>query len=96
MVISSSALTVLAYMGGHRELAQYLQIFARNPRSAELTIFCASMVGASLGFLWHNAHPADVFMGDVGSLSLGGAMGVVAISDQAGSAAAVCRRCVRD
>ncbi len=78
MVIASGALTVLAYMGGHRELAQYLQI-ARNPRSAELTIFCGSMVGASLGFLWYNAHPADVFMGDVGSLSLGGAMGVVAI-----------------
>lgn len=78
MVIASGALTVLAYTGGHRELAQYLQI-ARNPRTAELTIFCASMVGASLGFLWHNAHPADVFMGDVGSLSLGGAMGVVAI-----------------
>jgi phospho-N-acetylmuramoyl-pentapeptide-transferase len=78
MVISSGALTILAYMGGHREFAQYLQI-ARNPRTAELTIFCASMVGASLGFLWYNAHPADVFMGDVGSLSLGGAMGVVAI-----------------
>lgn len=78
MVIASGALTVLAYMGGHREFAQYLQI-ARNPRTAELTIFCGSMVGASLGFLWYNAHPADVFMGDVGSLSLGGAMGVVAI-----------------
>ena len=78
MVIASGALTILAYMGGHREFAQYLQI-ARNPRTAELTIFCASMVGASLGFLWYNAHPADVFMGDVGSLSLGGAMGVVAI-----------------
>ncbi len=78
MVIASGALTVLAYMGGHRELAQYLQL-ARNPRTAELTIFCGSMVGSSLGFLWYNAHPAEVFMGDVGSLSLGGAMGVVAI-----------------
>ena len=78
MVIAAGALTVLAYMGGHREFAQYLEI-ARNPRTAELTIFCASMVGASLGFLWYNAYPADVFMGDVGSLSLGGAMGVVAI-----------------
>jgi phospho-N-acetylmuramoyl-pentapeptide-transferase len=78
MVIASGALTILAYMGGHREFAQYLGI-ARNARTAELTIFCASMVGASLGFLWYNAHPADVFMGDVGSLSLGGAMGVVAI-----------------
>ena len=78
MVIASAALTVLAYMGGHREFAQYLQL-ARNPRTAELTIFCGSMVGSSLGFLWYNAHPADIFMGDVGSLSLGGAMGVVAI-----------------
>ena len=78
MVIAAGALTILAYAGGHREFAQYLGI-ARNARTAELTIFCGSMVGASLGFLWYNAHPADVFMGDVGSLSLGGAMGVVAI-----------------
>ena len=78
MVISAGALTVLAYTSGNREFAEYLQL-ARNPRTAELTIFCASMTGASLGFLWWNAHPADVFMGDVGSLSLGGAMGVVAI-----------------
>ncbi len=78
MVISAGALTVLAYTGGNRELANYLQI-ARNPRTQELTIFCGSMTGASLGFLWWNSHPADIFMGDVGSLSLGGAMGVVAI-----------------
>jgi phospho-N-acetylmuramoyl-pentapeptide-transferase len=79
MVISAGALTVLAYTTGNRELANYLQLFARNPRTAELTILCGSMTGASLGFLWWNAHPADVFMGDVGSLSLGGAMGVVAV-----------------
>jgi phospho-N-acetylmuramoyl-pentapeptide-transferase len=78
MVISAGALTVLAYTSGNREFANYLQL-ARNPRTAELTIFCGSMTGASLGFLWWNAHPADIFMGDVGSLSLGGAMGVVAI-----------------
>ena len=78
MVISASALTVLAYTSGHREFAEYLQL-ARNPRAAELTIFCASMTGASLGFLWWNCHPASVFMGDVGALSLGGAMGVVAV-----------------
>jgi len=78
MVISAGALTVLAYTGGNRELANYLQI-ERNPRTQELTIFCGSMTGASLGFLWWNSHPADIFMGDVGSLSLGGAMGVVAI-----------------
>ena len=52
---------------------------ARNPRTSELTIFCGSMTGASLGFLWYNAHPAEIFMGDVGSLSLGGAMAVVAV-----------------
>ena len=78
MVISAGALTVLAYTSGNREFAFYLQL-ARNPRTAELTIFCGSMVGASLGFLWWNSHPADIFMGDVGSLSLGGAMGVVAV-----------------
>ena len=78
MVIAGSALTVLAFLGGHRELSQYLQI-VRNAHTAELTIFCGSLTGASLGFLWWNAHTADVFMGDVGSLSMGGAMGVVAI-----------------
>ena len=78
MVIAAGALTVLAYTSGNRDFANYLQL-ARNPRTAELTIFCGSMTGASLGFLWWNAHPADIFMGDVGSLSLGGAMGVVAI-----------------
>jgi len=78
MVISGAALTALCYTSGNRELANYLQL-ARNPRTAELTIFCGSLTGASLGFLWWNAHPADIFMGDVGSLSLGGAMGVVAV-----------------
>jgi len=78
MVIAAGALTILTYMGGHREFASYLQL-ARNPRTAELTVFCGAMTGASLGFLWYNAHPADIFMGDVGSLSLGGALGVVAV-----------------
>jgi phospho-N-acetylmuramoyl-pentapeptide-transferase len=78
MVIAAGALTLLAYTSGNRELATYL-LLERNPRTAELTIFCASMTGASLGFLWWNAHPADIFMGDVGSLALGGAMGVVAV-----------------
>jgi phospho-N-acetylmuramoyl-pentapeptide-transferase len=78
MVIAAGALTLLAYTSGNRELANYL-LLARNPRTAELTIFCASMTGASLGFLWWNAHPADIFMGDVGSLALGGAMGVIAV-----------------
>jgi phospho-N-acetylmuramoyl-pentapeptide-transferase len=78
MVIAAGALTMLAYAGGHAQLAEYLQL-ARNPRTSELTIFCGSMTGASLGFLWYNAHPAEIFMGDVGSLGLGGAMAVVAI-----------------
>jgi phospho-N-acetylmuramoyl-pentapeptide-transferase len=78
MVISAGALTILCYTSGNRELANFL-FLERNPRTAELTIFCGSMTGASLGFLWWNAHPADIFMGDVGSLSLGGAMGVVAV-----------------
>jgi len=78
MVVAAGALTVLTYAGGHAELAQYLQL-ARNPHSSELTIFCGSMTGASLGFLWYNAHPAEIFMGDVGSLGLGGALAVVAV-----------------
>lgn len=78
MVVAAGALTVLTYAGGHVELAQYLEL-ARNPRTSELTVFCGSMTGASLGFLWYNAHPADIFMGDVGSLGLGGALAVVAV-----------------
>jgi len=78
MVVASGALTILTYAGGHATMAEYLQI-ARNPRTSELTIFCGSMTGASLGFLWYNAHPAEIFMGDVGSLGLGGALAVVAI-----------------
>src|SRR3954451_5168537 len=75
MVIAAGALTVLTYAGGHVQLADYLQL-ARNPNTQELTIFCGSMTGASLGFLWYNAHSAEIFMGDVGSLGLGGALAV--------------------
>jgi phospho-N-acetylmuramoyl-pentapeptide-transferase len=78
MVIAAGALTMLTYAGGHAQLAEYLQL-ARNPRTSELTVFCGSMTGASLGFLWYNANPAEIFMGDVGSLALGGAMAVVAV-----------------
>jgi phospho-N-acetylmuramoyl-pentapeptide-transferase len=78
MIIASSAMTALCYLAGHREFATYLEL-QRVPGSSELTIFCATMVGASLGFLWYNAHPAEVFMGDVGSLALGGSMGTVAV-----------------
>jgi phospho-N-acetylmuramoyl-pentapeptide-transferase len=78
MVIAAGALTILTYAGGNAVFADYLQL-VRSPRTSELTIFCGSMTGASLGFLWYNAHPAEIFMGDVGSLGLGGAMAVVAV-----------------
>jgi phospho-N-acetylmuramoyl-pentapeptide-transferase len=78
MVVAAGALTALAYAGSRPDLAEYLDL-ARNPRTSELTIFCGSMTGASLGFLWYNAHPAEIFMGDVGSLGLGGALAVVAV-----------------
>ena len=77
-LIASTALTALTYITGHRILSDYLDI-QYLPDVAELTIFCGSMVGASLGFLWYNAHPAEVFMGDVGSLALGGAIGTIAV-----------------
>ena len=78
MVIAAGALTVLAYAEGHVKLAEYLQL-DRNPHTSELTIMCGAMTGSSLGFLWFNAHPAEIFMGDVGSLGLGGAMAVIAV-----------------
>ncbi len=77
-IICGGALTVLSYVAGHREYAVYLDI-ARVPQAAELTVFCGALVGASLAFLWYNCHPAEIFMGDVGSLALGGAMGTIAI-----------------
>src|SRR5262245_1078330 len=77
-LIASAALTALTYITGHRVLSDYLDIqYIKD--AGEVTIFCGSMVGASLGFLWYNAHPAEVFMGDVGSLALGGAIGSVAV-----------------
>jgi phospho-N-acetylmuramoyl-pentapeptide-transferase len=78
MVIASCAITVLAYVSGHVRLAEYLGL-ARLANSQELTVFAGSMVGASLGFLYFNCHPAEVFMGDVGSLALGGGLGVLAV-----------------
>ena len=78
MVIAAGALTVLTYASGHAVFANYLGLDT-NSRAAELTIFCGALTGASLGFLWYNAHPAEIFMGDVGSLSLGGGMAVVAV-----------------
>jgi len=76
--VAAAAYTALAYVTGHRVLAEYL-LLVRFAPAAELTVFCGALVGASLGFLWFNSYPADVFMGDVGSLALGGALGTVAI-----------------
>ncbi|MGI8811209.1 MAG: phospho-N-acetylmuramoyl-pentapeptide-transferase, partial [Pyrinomonadaceae bacterium] len=76
--IAMSALTALTYVGSDRRWAEYLDI-TFNPSASELTVFCGAMVGASLGFLWYNSPPAEVFMGDVGSLAIGGALGTVAV-----------------
>ncbi|HTI40982.1 MAG TPA: phospho-N-acetylmuramoyl-pentapeptide-transferase [Vicinamibacterales bacterium] len=76
--VSAAAFTALAYVTGHAVLAQYLLLVRFEP-AGELTVFCGALVGASLGFLWYNSYPADIFMGDVGSLALGGALGTVAI-----------------
>jgi phospho-N-acetylmuramoyl-pentapeptide-transferase len=77
-VIAAGALTILTYVSGHATFADYLEL-QRMPQVGELTIFCGAMVGAAIAFLWYNAHPAEVFMGDVGSLALGGAIGSVAV-----------------
>jgi len=77
--VAAAAFTALAYVSGHREFAEYLQLTRFSPLTAELTVFCGSLVGASLGFLWWNSYPAEIFMGDVGSLALGGALGTVAV-----------------
>jgi phospho-N-acetylmuramoyl-pentapeptide-transferase len=77
-IIAAGALAVLTYVSGHVVFADYLEL-QRMPMVGELTVFCGAMVGASIGFLWYNAHPAEVFMGDVGSLALGGAIGTVAV-----------------
>jgi phospho-N-acetylmuramoyl-pentapeptide-transferase len=76
--IAAGTYAVLAYLTGNAVTARYLQI-PFVPQSGELAVFCGSIVGASLGFLWFNCHPADVFMGDVGSLPLGGAIAAVAV-----------------
>ena len=77
-IIAAGALTVLTYVSGHIVFSNYLEL-QRMPMVGELTVFCGAMVGASIGFLWYNAHPAEVFMGDVGSLALGGAISTVAV-----------------
>jgi phospho-N-acetylmuramoyl-pentapeptide-transferase len=78
VLVSSAALTVLTYVSSHARFAEYLEI-QKIPAAGDLAIFCGSLAGASLGFLWYNAHPAEMFMGDVGSLALGGAIGTVAV-----------------
>jgi phospho-N-acetylmuramoyl-pentapeptide-transferase len=77
-LIAALAFTALAYVSGHARFSSYLDLLHR-PHAGELTVFCGAMVGASMGFLWWNCYPAQVFMGDVGSLALGGALGTVAI-----------------
>ena len=78
MIIAAGAMTMLSFLSGNAELARYLDL-ARTPGASELTIYCGAMTGASLGFLWYNAHPAEIFMGDVGSLALGGGLATVAV-----------------
>jgi phospho-N-acetylmuramoyl-pentapeptide-transferase len=76
--IAMAALTALTYLSSDARWAEYLELTHR-PEAAELTVFCGAMTGASLGFLWYNAPPAEVFMGDTGSLAIGGAIGTVAV-----------------
>lgn len=77
-VMVGSALGIIAYLSGHVEFASYLHI-AHIPGAGELVIFCGALAGAGLGFLWFNTYPAQVFMGDVGALALGAALGVIAV-----------------
>jgi phospho-N-acetylmuramoyl-pentapeptide-transferase len=76
--VAAAAFTALAYVTGHKTFAGYLLLVHSVP-AAEITVFCGALVGASLGFLWFNSYPAEIFMGDVGSLALGGALGTVAL-----------------
>ncbi|BCA80528.1 phospho-N-acetylmuramoyl-pentapeptide-transferase [Desulfuromonas sp. AOP6] len=78
MIIASGTYLLFAYLAGNARLAEYLQISSVQG-AGELAVLCGAMVGAGLGFLWFNTYPAQVFMGDVGSLSLGGALGTIAV-----------------
>ena len=77
-LIVSFVFLVLTYLSGNAKSSEYLQI-PHVIGAGELTVFCAAMIGAGMGFLWFNCHPAQVFMGDTGSLALGGALGIVAV-----------------
>src|SRR5882672_9839786 len=76
--IAAAAFAVFAYLFGRVDVTTYLNVFYL-PGAGELAVFCAALMGATIGFLWFNAHPAEVFMGDTGSLAIGGALGTVAI-----------------
>jgi phospho-N-acetylmuramoyl-pentapeptide-transferase len=78
VIISALSIAILSYITGHTKFSEYL-FLPYVDGSAELTVFCGAIIGASLGFLWFNCHPAEVFMGDVGSLALGGTLGAIAI-----------------
>ena len=78
MAIAATTYTIFVYVADHARIANYLQIVP-VPGAGEVAVFTGAMVGASLGFLWFNCHPAEVFMGDVGSLALGGGIGIVAV-----------------
>lgn len=78
MIIAAGAMTILAYITGHARFAEYLDL-ARLPGASELTIFCGALTGASIGFLWYNAHPAEIIMGDVGAFALGGGLATIAV-----------------
>jgi len=78
ILILATTFAILAYVAGHAKIAAYLMV-PHVPGGGELTVFLGAMSGACLGFLWYNAHPAEIFMGDTGSLALGGALGTVAI-----------------
>jgi phospho-N-acetylmuramoyl-pentapeptide-transferase len=77
-LVAAATYAIFTYIAGHRTVAEYLQV-AYVPGVGEVAVFCSALVGASLGFLWFNSHPAEVFMGDVGSLAIGGAIGTVAL-----------------
>ena len=77
-LVAAATYAIFTYIAGHRVVAEYLQV-ASVPGVGEVAVFCTALVGASLGFLWWNSHPAEVFMGDVGSLAIGGAIGTVAL-----------------
>jgi len=82
VLVAAMALGVFAYVAGHARLSEYLFIL-KVKGAGELAVFCGALAGASIGFLWFNSHPAEVFMGDVGSLALGGALGTVAVLSKA-------------